>query len=110
MPHFDFLSQISQIDYQCFVAWKKYFLYKLKILQIFEQQAFLVNKGARRKLFSLRGGVGTLLDCPTQLFYIWIFVCVYTNLKDIAGQSARVNVALFFLQGLPRSNFMRFRY
>ena len=88
MPHFDFLSQLSQINYQCFVAWKKYFLYKLKILQIFEQQAFLVNKGARRKLFSLRGG-GTLVDCPTQLFYIWIFICVYTNLKDISGQSAR---------------------
>ena len=30
------------------------------------------------------------IDLPTQLFYIWIFICCkYTNLKDTAGQSAR---------------------
>ena len=32
-----------------------------------------------------------LVDRPTQLFYIWIFICYlckYTNLKDTAGQSA----------------------
>ena len=34
------------------------------------------------------GGRGPpLVDCPTQLFYIWIFICC-TNLKDTAGQSA----------------------
>ena len=31
---------------------------------------------------------GDLVDRPTELFYIWIFICKYTNLKDTAGQSA----------------------
>ena len=30
-----------------------------------------------------------IVDRPTQLFYIWIFIwCKYTNVKDAAGQSA----------------------
>ena len=32
----------------------------------------------------------SVVDRPTQLFYIWIFICCkYTNLKDTAGESAR---------------------
>ena len=30
-----------------------------------------------------------LVDRPTQLICIWIFICQHTNTKDIAGQSAR---------------------
>ena len=43
----------------------------------------------------LHGGSGVgVVDRPTRLFYIWIFICCkYTNLKDTAGQSARVGVA-----------------
>ena len=40
-------------------------------------------------------GVGSLVDRPTQLFYIWIFICKYTNLKDTAGQSATFTMAKF---------------
>ena len=29
-----------------------------------------------------------LVDCPTQLIYILIFLCQRTNIKDIAGLSA----------------------
>ena len=32
-----------------------------------------------------------LVDRPTQLIYIWIFICQQTNIKDIAGQSARLD-------------------
>ena len=31
-----------------------------------------------------------LVDHPTQLICIWIFICQQTNTTDIAGQSARV--------------------
>ena len=31
-----------------------------------------------------------VVDRPTQLICIWIFICKYTNLKDTAGQSANV--------------------
>ena len=30
-----------------------------------------------------------LVDHPTQLICIWIFICQQTNTKDIAGQSAK---------------------
>ena len=30
-----------------------------------------------------------LVDHPTQLICIWIFICQHTSTKDIAGQSAR---------------------
>ena len=44
-----------------------------------------------------------VVDRPTQLFYIWIFICCllckYTNLKYTAGQSASQFGALNF-QGM----------
>ena len=44
---------------------------------------------------SLWGG-RYIVDCPTQLFCICMFICVnYTNLKDTAGQSARRQVDNF---------------
>ena len=62
----------------------------------------LVNCFRRGTLLDLVGGTSGLLtwgeiglgvvNRPTQLFYIWIFICKYTNLKDTAGQSARVIV------------------
>ena len=30
-----------------------------------------------------------VVDCPTRLFYIWIFIWEYTNLRNTAGQSAK---------------------
>ena len=34
-----------------------------------------------------------LVDRPTQLIYIWIFICQHTSTKDIAGQSANLLAA-----------------
>ena len=37
-----------------------------------------------------------VVDCPTQLFDIWMFICVsIQSLKDSAGQSARRQVDNF---------------
>ena len=38
----------------------------------------------------MKGGGVSIVDRPTQLFYIWIFICKYTNVRDTAGQSATV--------------------
>ena len=36
--------------------------------------------------------IGGLVDRPTQLICIWIFICQKTNIKDIAGQSAKLEM------------------
>ena len=36
-----------------------------------------------------------LVDRPTQLFYIWVFVCRY--LKDTAGQSTDMQTYLWYV-------------
>ena len=52
-------------------------------IQLGERILVFVFVFAPPPVFSIQLGERTL-DCPTALFYIWIFVCKYTNLKDSA--------------------------
>ena len=47
---------------------------------------------------SLEGGGGGVVDGPTQLFYIWILISKYTNLKETVGQSGRFRLELYPLR------------
>ena len=43
-----------------------------------------------------------IVDRPTQLICIWIFICQHTSTKDIAGQSARTDRDALYSQSIIR--------
>ena len=63
------------------IFWVKFFWVKF-----FFNEIFLTPPPSRARG---RGEGGEVVDRPTQLFYIWIFICNYTKLINTAGQSSR---------------------
>ena len=51
-----------------------------------DEHFLLKNTRGIKRVSSTQKIDGGLVDCPTQLVYIWIFIlCQRTNIKDIAG-------------------------